>query len=175
MPRRIRLQKTTLVKSAVYTAVCLILLLFSDSFLPALRLTRVTPNLLIAAVSLLAYFEGAGYASLFAVCFGALHAGVCGFGSAVLPFFYTLFALVCAWLYERFFAKNFFAWLCYTMAGLFFYGLIGLFYAVSAWKMPLGAPLLIDALYEFCLSLVLSLPLYKLFGFLSRKTERRPD
>ena len=171
MPRKIHLQKTTLVKSAVYTVVFLCLLLFSDSFLPALRLTRVTPNLLIAAISLLAYFEGPSYASLFAVCFGALHAGVCGYGGAILPFFYTLFALACAWLYECFFAKNFFAWLCYTTAGLLFYGLIGLFYAVSAWDLPLGAAFLADALYEFCLSLVLSLPLYKLFGFLSRKTE----
>lgn len=171
MPRKIRLQKTLLLKSAVYTAVCLCFLLFSDSFLPALRLVRVTPNLLVAAISLLAYYEGPGYASLFAVCFGALHAGVCGFGSAVFPFFYTLFALACAWLYESFFAKNFFAWLCYTAAGLLFYGLIGLFRAVSAWNLPLGAAFLTDALYGFCLSLILSLPLYKLFGFLSRKTD----
>lgn len=175
MPRKIHLKKATLVKSAVYTVVCLCLLLFSESFLPALRLTRVTPNLLIAAVSLLAYFEGPTYASMFAVCFGALHAGVCGYGGATLPFFYTLFALACAWLYECFFAKNFFAWLCYTMGGLLLYGLIGQFYAVSAWDLPLGAELITDALYEFCLSLVLSLPLYRLFGFLRRKTELRPD
>ena len=173
MPRKIHLKKTALVKSAVYTAVFLILLLFSTSFLPALRLTRVSPNLLIAAISLLAYFEGVGYASIFAVCFGALQAGVSGFGSAILPVFYTLFALACAWLYERFFAKNFFAWLCYTGVGLLLYGLIGLFRSVSAWELPIGVDFLTDALYAFGLSLLLSLPLYKLFGLLCRKTDLR--
>ena len=62
MPRKIHLPKTDLVKAVVYAAVGILLLLFSTAFLPATRWAAVTPNLLVAMISLLAYYEGAGYA-----------------------------------------------------------------------------------------------------------------
>ena len=62
MPRKMHLPKTDLVKAVVYTAVGILLLLFCTSFLPATQWTTVTPNLLVAMISLLAYYEGAGYA-----------------------------------------------------------------------------------------------------------------
>ena len=161
MPRKMHLPKTDLVKAVVYTAVGILLLLFCTSFLPATQWTTVTPNLLVAMISLLAYYEGAGYAGVFGVVFGAL----------LPPLFYAAFALLCAWLYENFFVRNFFAWLCYTAAGLIIVGLYGLFYAVSAWDMALDTLLAGDALGTFLLSLVLSLPLYRFFGFLHRKTD----
>ena len=43
MPRKIHLPKTDLVKAVVYGAVSLLLVLFAVSFLPATRLTPVTP------------------------------------------------------------------------------------------------------------------------------------
>ena len=103
--------------------------------------------------------------------FGALLSGINGRGALLPPLFYAAFALLCAWLYENFFVRNFFAWLCYTAAGLITVGLYGLFYAVSAWDMALDTLLAGDALGTFLLSLVLSLPLYRFFGFLHRKTD----
>lgn len=171
MPRKIHLPKTDLVKAVVYAAVGILLLLFSTAFLPATRWAAVTPNLLVAMISLLAYYEGAGYAGVFGVLFGALAAGITGRGALLPPLFYGAFALLCARLYESFFVRNFFAWLSYTAAGLVVTGLYGLFYAVSAWDMPLDAALTGDALGTFLLSLMLSLPLYRFFGFLHRKTD----
>lgn len=171
MPRKMHLPKTDLVKAVVYTAVGILLLLFCTSFLPATQWTTVTPNLLVAMISLLAYYEGAGYAGVYGVIFGALLSGINGRGALLPPLFYAAFALLCAWLYENFFVRNFFAWLCYTAAGLITVGLYGLFYAVSAWDMALDTLLAGDALGTFLLSLVLSLPLYLFFGFLHRKTD----
>ena len=54
MPRKIHLPKTDLVKAVVYAAVGILLLLFSTAFLPATRWAAVTPNLLVAMISLLA-------------------------------------------------------------------------------------------------------------------------
>lgn len=171
MPRKLHLPKTDLLKAAVYTAVCLLLLLFSTAFLPATRLVHCTPNLLVAAISLLAYYEGAGYAGLFGVIFGALLAGINGRGALLPTLFYGAFALVCVRLYESFFVRNFFAWLCYTATGLCAAELYALFYTVTAWDTPLNADLLYGTLSAFLLSLILSLPLYRLFGYLHRKTE----
>lgn len=171
MPRKIHLPKTDLVKAVVYGAVSLLLVLFAVSFLPATRLTPVTPNLLVAVISLLAYYEGAGYAGVFGVIFGALLSGITGHGDLLPPLFYGALALLCTRLYESFFVRNFFAWLCYTAAGLVIDGLYGLFRAVAAWDMPLNAALAGDALGTFFLSLALSLPLYRFFGFLHRKTD----
>ena len=61
------IRKQPILKSTAYALLCLCLLLFSASFFPALRLTRGAPILLVAAISLLARFEGIYYASFFAV------------------------------------------------------------------------------------------------------------
>ena len=66
------IRKQPILKSTAYALLCLCLLLFSTSFFPALRLTRGAPVLLVAAISLLARFEGVYYASFFAVIFGAI-------------------------------------------------------------------------------------------------------
>lgn len=171
MKRKLHLPKTDLIKAALYTATCLVLLLFSTAFLPATRLFSVVPNLLVAAVSLLAYYEGPGYAGVFGVLFGAVGAVLVGRGTLLPPLFYGAFALLCTKLFESFFVRNFFAWLSYTAAGLLAVGLYGLFCTVAAWDMPLDTALLGDALGTFLLSLALSLPLYRLFGFLHRKTD----
>lgn len=168
---RLSLRKQPIIKSAIYALVCLCLLLFSNSFFPALGLSRNVPYLLVAAISLLARFEGVHYASFFAVIFGVTEAFILGGHTLILPIFYTAYALVCVWLFENFFVKNFFAWLCYTVGGLLFYAAISLFGPVTDWGITAADLFLYTTLPSFVLSIAFSLPLYPVFAKIKKKTD----
>ncbi len=165
------IRKQPILKSTAYAVLCLCLLLFSSSFFPALRLTRGAPVLLVAAVSLLARFEGIYYASFFAVIFGAIEAFMLGKNTLVYPLFYLVFAFVCVWLFENFFVKNFLAWLGYTLCGIVIYLLLSLFAPVSDWGVTAADLLFYSTLPSFVLSAALSLPLYPIFAGIKKKTE----
>ena len=168
---RLAIRKQPLIKSAIYAIVCLCLLLFSASFFPALRLMRGTPALLIAAVSLLALFEGIRYASFFALLFGVTEAFMLGQNTLIFPLFYVAFAFGCTWLFENFFVKNFFAWLGYTLCGIVIYFGLSLFSPVSDWGVPAADLLWDSTLPSLVLSVALSLPLYPIFARIKKKTD----
>ena len=165
------IRKQPILKSTAYALLCLCLLLFSTSFFPALRLTRGAPVLLVAAISLLARFEGVYYASFFAVIFGAIEACMLGKNTLVYPLFYLVFAFVCVWLFENFFARNFFAWFGYTLCGIVIYLLLSLFAPVSDWGVTAGDLLFYTTLPSLILSALFSLPLYPVFAKVKKKTE----
>lgn len=169
---RLSLREQPVLKSALYSVICLALMLFSYSFLPALGIFVNTPTLLVAAVSSLALFEGAKYASFFALIFSVLETLICGTNTLIFPLFYTVFAIVCTWLFESFFVKNYFAWLCYTLGGLLIHALISLFAPVSNWGIVATDIVLQTTLGSFALSAVLSLPLYPLFKLAKKKTDK---
>ena len=168
---RFVIRKQPVVKSAVYGLICLSLLLFSVSFFPALGISRGTPFLLAAAISLLARFEGIFYASFFAVIFGALESFMLGRNTLLYPLFYLAFAFGCVWLFDNFFGKNYFAWYGYTLCGITVYLALSLFAPVSDWGVTAADLLVHTTLESFMLSAVLSLPLYPVFAFAKKKTE----
>ena len=168
---RLAIRKQPIVKSVVYSILCLCLLLFSTSFFPALRLTQGAPCLLVAAVSSLALFEGVRYASFFALLFGVTEAFMLGHNTLIFPLFYVGFALCCAWLFENFFLKNFVSWFGYTLCGIVIYLGLSLFAPVSDWGIT-AADLFFDTtLPSLILSVALSLPLYPIFAKLKKKPE----
>ena len=169
---RLSLREQPVIKSAVYSAICLGLLLFSYSFLPALGVFANTPTLLVAAVSSLALFEGPKYAGFFALIFSVLETLMLGTNTLIFPLFYTAFAIVCTWLFESFFVKNYFAWLCYTLGGLLIHSVISLFAPVSSWGVIATDILLETTLPTFAMSAVLSLPLYPLLKLAKKKTDK---
>lgn len=169
---RLSLREKPVLKSAVYAICCLVLLLFSYSFLPALRIFVNTPNLLVAAVSSLALFEGVRYASFFALIFSVFETLILGTNTLIFPLFYTAFAIACTWLFESFFVRNYFAWLCYTLGGLFVHACISLFAPVANWGIGGGAIILENTLPAFAMSAILSLPLYAIFKALKQKTDK---
>ncbi|MBQ5390596.1 MAG: hypothetical protein IIU58_06795 [Clostridia bacterium] len=167
---RFVIRSQPIIKSCVYALLCLCLLLFSSSFFPALRLTHGVPVLLVAAISLLARFEGIRYASFFAVIFGAAEAFMLGKNTLVYPLFYLGFAFGCMWLFENFFVTNFFAWYGYTLCGIAVYLGLSLFAPVSDWGVTAAELLFYTTLPSFVLSAALSLPLYPVFAKVKRKT-----
>lgn len=169
---RLSLREKPVLKSAVYAISCLAFLLFSYSFLPALKLFVNTTNLLVAAVSSLALFEGVRYASFFALIFSVLETLINGTNTLIFPLFYLVFAIVCTWLFESFFVRNYFAWVCYTLGGLFVHACLSLFAPVANWGIGGGAIILENTLPSFVLSAILSLPLYAIFKSLKRKTDK---
>lgn len=168
---RFVIRKQPVIKAVVYGLVCLGLLLFSVSFFPALGLSRGAPFLLVAAISLLARFEGIFYASFFAVIFGALESFMLGRNTLVYPLFYLAFAFGCVWLFDNFFGKNYFAWYGYTLCGIAVYLALSLFAPVSDWGVTAADLLFYTTLPSFFLSAVLSLPLYPIFAKFKKKTE----
>ena len=168
---RVVLRKQPVVKSVVYSLLCLCLLLFSTSFFPALRMMRGTPVLLVAAISLIARFEDVRYASFFAVIFGAIESYMLWKNALVYPLFYLLFAFACVWLFENFFVKNFFSWFGYTLCGIAIYLTLSLFGPVSDWGVTATELLFYTTLPSFLLSAGLSLPLYPIFATIKKKTE----
>ena len=172
MKFKFSLRQVPLVKSVVYSVVCTLLLLFSYSFVPALRICNNTPVLLVAAVCSLAYFEDVRYASFFALVFSVLETQINGTNMLVYPLFYTAFAIACAWLFERFLARNFLTWLGYCTGGLLIYSVLTLFFEVGAWGIAAPSIILYKTLPQFLLSAVLSLPLFALFAKLKRKTDK---
>ncbi|MBE6678966.1 MAG: hypothetical protein E7598_00420 [Ruminococcaceae bacterium] len=169
---RLSLREKPVLKSVVYTLVCLGILLFSYSFLPAIRIFANTPTLLVAVVSSLAFFEGAKYASFFALIFSVIETVVIGTNTLIFPLFYTVFAIVCTWLFESFFVRNYFAWLCYTLGGLLIHAILSLFAPVSNWEIGAGAIVLENTLPSFAMSAVLSLLIYPIFKSLKVKTDK---
>ncbi len=169
---RFALREKPILKSAVYSIICLCLLLFSHSFFPALQISRNIPYLLIAAISMLAMLEGIKYASFFAAIFGITEAVMLGGSTLLLPLFYTAFAFASVWLFESFFTKNFFTWLCYTVGGLIIHAIISMFSPVANWDITAADLLLYTALPTLCMSLVFSLPLYPIFKFAKKATDK---
>ena len=147
-------------------------MLFSYSFLPALRIFVNTPTLLVAAVSALALFEGVKYASFLALAFSVLETLIKGTNTLIFPLFYTAFAIVCVWLFESFFVKNFFAWLCYTAGGLVLHATLTLFKPVANWGITAADIFVQNTLPAFAMSIAFSLPLYPRFKWVKRKTDK---
>lgn len=169
---RFTIREQPILKSAVYSIICLGLLLFSHSFFPALQIANNVPCLLVAAISLLAMTEGAKYACLFAAVFGIVETLMLGTNMLVIPLFYTAFALICVWLFESFFVKNFLAWLCYSLGGLVIYFFISLFAPVTNWGITAADILMSTTIPAFLMSVVFSLPLYPIFKFVKNKTDK---
>ena len=169
---RLVIRGKPIIKSAAYGILCLGLLLFSCSFFPALRITDSIPHLLCAAVSLLAYFEDIKFASFFAAIFGITESIMLGTNTLTVPLFYTVYAFVCVWLFESFFVKNYLAWLCYMLGGLVVYSVLSLFGPVANWNITAADILLDTTVPTFILSAVLSLPLYPIFKFIKKKTDK---
>lgn len=169
---RFAIRQQPILKSAVYGILCLCLLLFSHSFFPALQAANNVPCLLVAAISMLAMTEGIKYASFFAAIFGITEALMLGTNTLIIPLFYTAFAIVCVWLFESFFVKNFFAWLCYTLGGLLIYFVISLFAPVINWNITAADILKNTTVPAFLISVVFSLPLYPIFNFIKKKTDK---
>ena len=169
---RLSLREQPVLKSVVYSAVCLGIMLFSYSFFPTLLDFAGTPNLLVAIVSALALFEGPKYASFFALIFSVLETLINGTNTLIYPVFYTVFAILCTWLFESFFVKNYFAWLCYTLGGLFVYAVISLFAPVANWGIAAGDILTQSTLPSFFISALFSLFIYPMFKTLKRKTDK---
>lgn len=170
---RLTIREQPLIKSTAYTLVCLVLLLFSYSFLPVLRITDHSPCLLVAAVSSLALFENIKYTSFFALIFSVIETLMLGTNTLLFPLFYTAFAILCTWLFENFFVKNFFAWLCYTAGGILIHTVLSLFGPVANWDITAADILLSHAIPEFFLSAILSLPIFPLFEKLKKKTDKK--
>ncbi|MBQ6893841.1 MAG: hypothetical protein IJN48_06495 [Clostridia bacterium] len=169
---RFTVREEPIIKSTVYAVICLCLLLFSYSFLPSLGLLKNTPILLIAAVSSLALFEDVRYASFFALIFSVIETLINGTNTLIFPLFYTAFAIACTWLFESFFVKNFLAWSCYTAGGLAIHSVLSLFAPVGNWGITAPAIVLDQTLPTFVLSAVFSLPLFWLFRFVKKKTDK---
>ena len=165
-------RQVPIVKSAVYSVVCMGLLLFSYSFVPAMRITSVTPVLLVAAVSCLAYFEDVRYASFFALVFSVIETLINGSNTLIYPLFYTSFAIACTWMFERFFARNFLAWLGYSALGLLIYSTLSLFGDVGAWNIAAPSIIFYNTLPQFLISAILSPLLFPIFKWLKRKTDK---
>ena len=168
---RFVIRSQPIVKSTVYAVLCLCLLLFSASFFPALGLSRGAPFLLVAAISVLARFEGVYYASFFAVIFGALESCMLGKNVLVYPLFYLAFAFGCVWLFDNFFVKNLLAWYGYTLCGIVIYLALSLFGPVSDWGVTAVELFFYTTLPSFVLSAAFSLPLYPIFAKIKKKTE----
>ncbi len=169
---RLSLREQPVIKSAAYSLVCFALLLFSHSFLPSLGIFANKPTLLIAAVSSLALFEGVKYASFIGLVFSVLETLICGTNTLIFPLFYTVFAILCTWLFENFFVKNFFSWFCYTVGGIAAHAIISLFAPVSDWGIAATGILAEHTLPAFALSVAFSLPLYPVFKVIKRKTDK---
>lgn len=169
---RLTIREQPVIKSTVYAVICLILMLFSYSFLPATRFTDHLPNLLIAVISSLALFEGVVYSCFFALFFSVLETLILGTNTLLFPLFYVVFAMLCTWLFENVFVKNFFSWFCYTMGGLAIHGLISLFAPVSNWGISLSDVFFYTTVGTFTVSACLSILIYPLFKLLKRKTDR---
>lgn len=168
---RINIRRQTWIKSVSYAFLFFALLLFSESFLPALWPGFAAPWLLPGALAALALFEDVRYSGLFAVLFGVLEECMGRGGRTVFPLLYVLFALLCSYLFEHVFVRNFFAWLCYTSAGLLLCALAELFYLTAHWDMPVYA-LLREVLPTLLASLIFSIPLYLIFSWIKKKTTR---
>ncbi len=168
---RINIRKQTLVKSLCYSLLFFALLLFSESFLPALCPGFAALWLLPGALAALALFEDERYAGLFAVIFGVLEECMSRGGRTVFPLLYVLFALLCAYLYTHVFVRNFLSWFCYTTAGLALCALAELFFLVARWDLP-AHMLLQEVLPAFLASLPASLLLYPIFSKIKKKTTR---
>ena len=169
---RFTFREEPIIKSTVYAVTCMCLLLFSYSFVPSLGILNNTPILLVAAVSALVLFEDVRYASFFALIFSVIETLINGTNTLIYPLFYTAFAITCTWLFESFFAKNFLAWICYSAGGLLIYSLISLFDPVGNWGIAAPAIIIDKTLPTLAMSAVLSLPLYWLFKWLKRKTDK---
>ena len=169
---RLSLREKPVLKSVVYLLVCILILLFSYSFLPVLRISKCTPTLLVAVVSSLAYFEGAKYASFFALIFSVIETVMLGTNTLIFPLFYTVFAIVCTWLFESFFVRNYLAWLCYTLGGLIIHAILSLFAPVANWGIGAGAIILENVFPSFVMSALLSLLIYPAFKSLKIKTDK---
>jgi len=168
---RVSIRMQPYVKSAAYAVTALALLLFSSSLYPALRLTANAPRLTVAFLACLALFEGVRYASFFAVIFGSVEAFVFGGNPLLTALFYTAFALLCVWLFENFFAKNFLSWLLYTLGGILLHAVFLLFDPVTAWEISAADVLLTYTLPTFALSALLALPVFPLCAWIKKKTE----
>lgn len=170
---RFTVREEPITKSIAYAVICLCLLLFSYSFLPSLGIFKNTPVLLVAVVSSLALYEDVRYASFFALIFSVVETLILGTNTLIFPLFYTAFAIVCTWLFESVFAKNFLAWACYTALGLLTHSVLSLFAPVGNWNIAATGIILEKTLPALALSAVLSLPLFWLFRFVKRKTEKK--
>lgn len=169
---RFTIRQKPIIKSAVYSIFFLGLLLFSHSFFPALRIAQNKPFLLVGAISMLAYLDGIKYASFFAVIFGVIETMMTGSNILIIPLFYVLYAFLSVWLYENFFIRNFLAWLCYTAGGLVIFMILSLFGPVTNWNIAASELLLYTTVPTFLLSAVFSLPLFPIFKFLKKKTDK---
>ena len=169
---RFTIRQKPIIKSVVYSIFFLGLLLFSHSFFPALRITQNKPFLLIGAISMLAYLDGIKYASFFAVIFGVIETMMTGSNILLVPLFYTVYAFLSVWLYENFFIRNFLAWLCYTAGGLAVFLILSLFDPVTNWDIAASELLIYTTVPTFLLSAIFSLPVFPLFLFLKKKTDK---
>ncbi|MBQ4150865.1 MAG: hypothetical protein IJC81_03580 [Clostridia bacterium] len=169
---RITLRDEPVLKSTVYALVCTVLMLFSYSFIPALKIFPALPNLLVGAISMLALCEGVRYASFFALIFSVIETLMQDSNTLLFPLFYLAFAIVCTALFENVFVKNFFAWLCYTVAGLILHNLMQLISYSESWGISLSAVFTQTAVPAFVVSAVFSLPLYPIFKFIKKKTDK---
>ena len=169
---RFTFREEPIIKSVSYAVICLCLELFSFSFLPALGIFKNTPILLVGAVSCLALFEDVRYASFFALIFSVLETLILGTNTLIFPLFYTAFAILCTWLFESFFVKNFLAWCCYTLGGLVIHAVLSLFAPVGNWGITALDIMAEKTLPTLLMSAVLSLPLFWLFKKVKRKTDK---
>lgn len=169
---RFTVREEPIIKSAAYAVTCLCLLLFSYSFLPSLGLFKNTPILLVGAVSSLAFYEDVRYASFFALIFSVVETLILGTNTLIFPLFYTAFAIVCSWLFESFFTKNFISWFFYTASGLVVYSVLSLFAPVGNWNITATGILLEKTLPTLAVSMILSLPMFWFFKAVKRKTDK---
>ena len=154
---RITLREEPLLKSIIYAIVCTLLMLFSYSFIPALKVSAILPNFLVAVISILALCEGVRYASFFALFFSVLETLMLNSNPFFFPLFYVVFAIVCTALFENVFVKNFFAWLCYTVVGLAIHQFIQLLAYSSNWDVSLAKAFTQTAVPAFVISAVVSM------------------
>lgn len=169
---RFRIRRQPTVKAVVYALFCFSLILFASSFLPALSGKVGTPYLLVGAVAALARFEDVRYASVFGLLFGTVEAVLFGESLLFVPLFYTAFALLCAFVFENWFAGNFFSWLLCDTVGILLHLLLLLFAIVSAWDISAADALCDPVLPDLIASFAFSVPLYPIFKRISSRIRR---